>query len=169
VRPVTDVEAGLVGVGDGRGEVDDEVVVSVDEHPVGREAVGAVLVDGACQLGAVEGDRGDGVEALEHEVVTVVAVGAPRERGAVLPVARADPGDLLLVAVEVGVGDEAGGEQVGVHEAGHRGGDGRRGDVGGHRAAGRADGPAVVERAASLGRGGGEGGGHLVAPAVRPL
>jgi hypothetical protein len=77
-----------------------------------------VHVRGAAELDVVEGDRGDRVEPGADQVDTAV-LGLRLERGLVDPVRTPDPGDLLLVVVEVRILDQPGRQQVGVHAPGH--------------------------------------------------
>jgi hypothetical protein len=103
------------------------------------EAVGPVHVGGLADDDAVERHDGHGVEPGADQVDPVGGpVGVPVERGLVDPVGAADPGQPGLVVVEVGVGDQAGGEQVGVHATRNAGRDT------GVRGAGER--PAVVQR-----------------------
>jgi hypothetical protein len=88
------------------------------------EAVAAMHVRRPAQFHPVELDRGHRVESGADQVDPVVGA-VVRERRLVHPVGPADPGEAGLVLVEERVGDEAGGEQVGVHTAGHGGRDGR--------------------------------------------
>ncbi len=169
LRPVAQEQALPVGVRDGGREPDRELVLPLDEQRADVEPVGAVHVRRGADDRAVQPDLRDGVEAVEDEVVPLVPLRRPRETGGVHPVGPADPREQPLVVVEVRVGDQPGGQEVGVHAPGHRGrdvGDDRpRGDgprAGAHR-------PAVVQLASGRRGDGGGGEGHLVAPAVRPL
>lgn len=161
----------LLGVGEGRGEVDREVaalrllavavtvVVAVAVTvaiPVPRaqdgsevEAVRPVLVARAADLGAVEGERRDGVEPLGDEVDSLVAGSVDLDVDVVADVGAADPLDALLVQVDVGVGDEPGGQKIGVHGARHGRRHGARGAVReeavGDRAVDQRQAPAVCQ------------------------
>ena len=117
MRPVADFEAGPVGFSNGGGEEHGKLVRSIDEKFINREAVGAVLVAGGSDLMTVEGYRGDSVQSLEDQLVAVVPVGSPLECCGVFPVAFADPGHLLLVLIEVGVGDQVRGKQIGMYQS----------------------------------------------------
>ena len=109
------------------------------------DAVAAVLVLGPGDDAAVELDHRDGVEALGDEVVAGGPVVVPGERGREAPRGVADPLLRRLgVAVER-VGDEAGGEQVGVHLARHGRRDSSAGHGVGHRTGDGLDGPVVVQ------------------------
>ena len=107
---------------------------------------------------AVERDRGDGVEPVEDQLDALPVLRRRRgERRRVPPVVRPIHCSGRLVVVEVGVGDQAGGEQVGVHGAGDRRGDGTADDLLRRRSVQRPQGPS------------GEGlSGHFTAPAVIP-
>ena len=100
---------------DRRAEVDNELVLAVDQQGSDVETIAAVLVLGATDLGAVEGDRRGRIEPIGDEVVTLGAVRCPVEGGAVLPVAVADPGLNVLVGAVEWVVDQASGEEIELH------------------------------------------------------
>ncbi len=89
-----------------------------DEHVVGRG-----------DFFAVEQHLRDGVEPVGAQLHPVLAQkgGGHGERGAVFPVALLDPLEVELVGAVERVGDLVGGEQIGVHAAGHGGGEPFRG------------------------------------------
>jgi len=86
--------------------------------------VGAVLVRDLGDDLAVQEHRGDGVEPVEDNLVALgrgELGGSHGQGGPVRPVDETDPGEQRLVEVEVGVGDQPGGQQVEVDDAGHAG------------------------------------------------
>ena len=120
-------------------------------QPVGDvDAVPAVLVGDLGDDLAVEQHRRHRVEPVEDQLVALrpreIVVG-DHQRALVGPVDQPDPGEQRLVVVEVGVGDEAGPQQVEVHDPGHLGGHDGIPKCLGHRAAGGPEGPPGVERA----------------------
>ncbi|SCD52380.1 hypothetical protein GA0115239_102938 [Streptomyces sp. BpilaLS-43] len=143
-RPVAQPLAQRLGVGVRGGEADVDGVGALAQQRADREAVAPVLVGGRADLGAVEQDGGDGVEAVEAQVGGRVPVLGPFEGGAVGPVGTADPAEACLVVVHIGVVDQPGGQQVGVDAAGHGRRDALGGELHGHGAVGD-QGPAVVQ------------------------
>lgn len=79
------------------------------EHVVGME-----------EGGAVEGDGGEGVDAVEDEFYMLAGQcgGVDVEMGLVLPVVEADPLNLCFLVTVEGVGDDASGDEVGLYGAG---------------------------------------------------
>ena len=116
-----------VGVGLG-GEVDGELVVARRRSDVTHvEAVAAVHVLRLAKEAPLRVDRGDGVQPAEVQVDPLAGRGRGGPEGRrVAPGGVPDPLEQPLVLVEVGVGDQAGGHQVGVHAAGHGRRHGRR-------------------------------------------
>jgi hypothetical protein len=108
-----------LGVAVRRVEADGQRVPAGTQQRRDGEPVTAVHVLGAADLGAVQGDRGDGVQPGADQVHPVGVAGLPGERGLVDPVGAPDPGEPALVVIQVRVRDQAGGEQIGVHAAGH--------------------------------------------------
>ena len=100
-------------------ERDHQLVAGAIEQPGHVEAIRAVLVLGAAKRRPVECDGGESVDALEHQRCPQV-VGLGIEREAVGPRRFADPLQGELVAIDVRVVDQPGGEQVEMHAAGHR-------------------------------------------------
>ena len=100
-------------------KVDDELVAPGADRGPQVEAVGAVLVLCPPELGAVQRDRGDGVQPFGEQIDALMTGIDEIERCAVPGVALGDPLHVALVQVQVGVGDEARGEEVGVHRTGH--------------------------------------------------
>ncbi len=114
------------------------------------DAIGAVHVLGLCHDRAVEGNGGERVETVEHQLGAIVTLDRGEiDGGAVLPVGVGDPGDSELIGVGERVGDQAGRQEVGVHAAGH----GRRHPVDRDRAvaADVAQGPGGRQRPAGQG------------------
>src|SRR5699024_9226294 len=142
-------EHGLVLAGGAQrgGEADLEVVAALEERVGDVETPGAVLV---LHLG------GGGVKGGGDQVDACGAGGGPVEAGGVGDVAFAGPGQLVLVPVQVGVGDQSVGVQVGDQGAGHGGGHVAGGERG--RTVGDGQVPALVQR--TTGQGGGAGRGH---------
>ncbi len=70
--------------------------------------------------GAVEGDGGEGVDAVEDEFDMLAGQcgGVDVEMGLVLPVVEADPLNLCFLVTVEGVGDDASGDEVGLYGAG---------------------------------------------------
>jgi hypothetical protein len=102
----------------------------------------------------VERDGGDRVEAFGDQVDPFRPQIVDVELSRVQPFRTPDPRQAQLVVVEVRVGDQASGEQVGVHAAGHRG---RYRCARDRHVVQRPEGPAIVE---------GTQGTHPVAPGV---
>ena len=82
-------------------------------------------VGGRADRRAVQGKLGDGVEPFAGEVEPLVGelVGREVERGAVFPVALADPEEVELAGADARVGDQSGAHEVGVDAAGDAGWD----------------------------------------------
>jgi hypothetical protein len=153
VRVVDHVRAGAqdqahgVGVPDRRRERHRESVGARPQAVAHVDAVCAVHVGRRGHRLAVQLDSRHGVQALEDEVYSVVGAGRPVDDRLVPPVGQPDPGQATLVVVQVGIGDEAGGEQVGVHRPGHRGRNrAGRHDLVRHRTPGRTESPVLVQR-----------------------
>ena len=104
-----------LGGGDRCLEPHHQLVAARDQQGAHVEAVRAVLVGGAGQLGAVQGEDSDGVETLGDEVVVRLVTGLPVEHRGVGPAGPSDPGQGRLVVPVEGVGDQLRGQQVGVH------------------------------------------------------
>ncbi len=149
-RPSAEGDALCVRVAHRAAEGDGEVVLA-GPQPVGDvDPVAPVLVGDLGHDLAVEQHRRHRVEPVEDQLVALrprEVVRGEHQRALVGPVDEPDPREQGLVVVEVGVGDEAGPEQVEVHDPGHL----RRHDGipqrFGHRARGGAHGPPGAERA----------------------
>ena len=90
------------------------------------------------------------VEPLEDQVdALALGNGCGVELRVVGPRRAPDPGESILVLVQIGIGNEVGGQQIGVHTAGHRGRHPRRRhlvrDHPGALAGADGDSPAIVE------------------------
>ena len=111
------------------------------------ETVAAVLVLGAADNHTVDLDGGDGVEAVRPPDRAGRRRRRPsRSRLSISPGGVADPLLIGLVGPVERVGDQAGGEQVGVHASGHGRRDGLFGYVRRHRTGYCPDGPSGVQR-----------------------
>ncbi len=131
------------GVGVRRAEPHLERVLALAQQVAHGEAVEPVHVGRGRHLGAVEDHGRHGVQAVADQVDAVRArPRAPGEGRLVGPDGAADPGEPVLVVGKVGIVDETGREQVGVHAAGDGGRD--AGDV--HLVRYGGQGPAVVQR-----------------------
>ncbi len=110
----------LLGVGQGGAEGDHQLVRAPAQRPAHVEAVAAVHVPRGAEQLAVQLDRGHRVEAVEDQLDPLVGAGRVRlERERVAPVRAVHPGEVRLDPVEVGIGDQPGGQQVEVGAAGH--------------------------------------------------
>jgi len=138
-----------LGVVQGGAEIDRQPVVAGPQQPGDLEPVGAVHVRRAGHLRAVDLDGGDGVQPVADQVDAVGGFPGEGEPGFVAPAGAPDPRQLGLVLVQVGVGDELGGEQVGVHRSWYPRGDLGAGDAdrdfGRGLVGDRAEGPAGVQ------------------------
>ncbi len=88
-----------------------------------RHAPGAKRIVRIEQLDAVEPDFGKGVESGEYQLAARALQHGARhvEGGAVFPVGQADPLQARFGRADIRIGNQAVGQQVGVHGARHRG------------------------------------------------
>ena len=142
------LEALGVGVPDGAAEPHLELVAALAQDAGDVQSVPAMLVAHLGEDRAVEENRCDGVDSVEHELMVLGRgefCAAEVQRRLVRPVDEADPGQQCLVDVEVRIGDETRGEEVEVHHAGHGRLNGSGGDLGRGRPGRDPDGPASVQ------------------------
>ena len=85
------------------------------------------------------------IYAARGSLEPMLVAGLPVEVELVAPGGAADPVGGDLVDVQVWVGDQAGGEQVGVDAAGDGGRHGHAAQLSGYRPRDRSDGPALVQ------------------------
>ena len=122
VGPLAQGVAERLGVLQARVEGDDEVVVGA-QAPTEVEAVGPVHVGRLAERLPVQLETGDGVEPFANQLDALVGqkLGTCLEAALVAPGAYPEPLQLCFVAIEVGVGDQADLERVGVHTPRHGG------------------------------------------------
>ena len=146
VRAGTQFPAHPLGRRHAGGEGDGELVAAGPQPGTHGDPVRAMHVLRRGDELAVQPDRRDRVQPEDDQVDLVVGAGRPLEGRLVPPVHPADPRHRRLVAVQVRIGDEPGGQQVQVDAARHRGRDGPALKAGGDVPADRPHGPSMVQR-----------------------
>ena len=109
-----------------------QLVGAFAQTPLHGNAPGTEGVVGVQHLLVVEEHLGERIQPLEHQFAARSSAHVPAdlECGAVFPVRQADPLQARFRRTDIGVRNQAMGQQVGMHRAGHRGGTPCRPDAG---------------------------------------